>query len=229
MTVYEQSPSFSRIGAGIILGANVTKVLRRLDLEAGFRRPPASGPMPSSAAPGTRGETLYKLEFDAASESAVRRSFRQYPPRRSASAAGEGRRARHDPFGHKLAGIEETRHGVTLAFDNGVSAEADIVIGADGIRSKVREIILGSRTAAFHRAVGASRDVSGERHQGRADPRLHQMVGAGPAYPGLFHDQPARRGLCHGVAAGRALGQRRLAGAGYRDEFIADFDDAIPT
>src|SRR5260370_29807476 len=36
VAVYEQSPSFSRIGAGIILGANVAKVLRRLDLEQAF-------------------------------------------------------------------------------------------------------------------------------------------------------------------------------------------------
>ena len=34
--VYEQAPTFSRIGAGIILSANVTKVLRRLGLEDGL-------------------------------------------------------------------------------------------------------------------------------------------------------------------------------------------------
>ena len=34
--VYEQAPAFSRIGAGIILSANVTKVLRRLGLEDGL-------------------------------------------------------------------------------------------------------------------------------------------------------------------------------------------------
>ena len=36
--VYEQAPAFSRIGAGIILSANVTKVLRRLGLEDGLHR-----------------------------------------------------------------------------------------------------------------------------------------------------------------------------------------------
>jgi 2-polyprenyl-6-methoxyphenol hydroxylase-like FAD-dependent oxidoreductase len=33
VTIYEQAPAFSRIGAGIILSANVMKVLRRLGLE----------------------------------------------------------------------------------------------------------------------------------------------------------------------------------------------------
>jgi 6-hydroxynicotinate 3-monooxygenase len=36
VTVYEQADAFSRIGAGIILSANVSKVLRRLDLERGL-------------------------------------------------------------------------------------------------------------------------------------------------------------------------------------------------
>src|SRR5262245_5544430 len=33
VTVYERAPTFSRIGAGIILSANITKALRRLDVE----------------------------------------------------------------------------------------------------------------------------------------------------------------------------------------------------
>src|SRR5262249_61723635 len=33
VTIYEQAPAFSRIGAGIILTANATKVLRRLGVE----------------------------------------------------------------------------------------------------------------------------------------------------------------------------------------------------
>src|SRR3979409_2611173 len=63
VAVYEQSPSFSRIGAGIILGANVAKVLRRLDLEQGF----ASTGIKPDAFVGRAwdsGETLYRLEVD---------------------------------------------------------------------------------------------------------------------------------------------------------------------
>src|SRR4029078_9736637 len=33
VTIYEQAPAFSRIGAGIILSANAMKALRRLGLE----------------------------------------------------------------------------------------------------------------------------------------------------------------------------------------------------
>jgi FAD binding domain len=67
VAVYEQSPSFSRIGAGIILGANVAKVLRRLDLE---RRLTATGIRPDAFLSRTwdTGETTYQLVFDAACE-----------------------------------------------------------------------------------------------------------------------------------------------------------------
>src|SRR3979411_664305 len=72
VAVYEQSPSFSRIGAGIILGANVAKVLRRLDLEQGLA---SSGIKPDAfvSRAWDRGETLYSLEFDENSNLHIRR------------------------------------------------------------------------------------------------------------------------------------------------------------
>ena len=43
----------------------------------------------------------------------------------------------------KLAGIERAGAGVTLTFADGTRAQADGVIGADGVHSRVREILLG--------------------------------------------------------------------------------------
>src|SRR5713101_2096976 len=65
-TVYEQAPTFSRIGAGIILSANATKVLRRLGIEQDLI---ATGIKPEcyiSRAWDT-GATQYEITFDAAS------------------------------------------------------------------------------------------------------------------------------------------------------------------
>ena len=67
VTVYEQAPAFSRIGAGIILCANVMKVLRRLGIEQMASSIPASRRSYISRAWDT-GETMYKIDFDAASE-----------------------------------------------------------------------------------------------------------------------------------------------------------------
>ncbi|MEU9497392.1 FAD-dependent monooxygenase [Streptomyces sp. NPDC048196] len=44
-------------------------------------------------------------------------------------------------YGKRLVGAEETPEGVTARFSDGTSATADILIGADGIRSTVRTLI----------------------------------------------------------------------------------------
>src|SRR3981081_1709252 len=67
VTVYEQAPAFSRIGAGIILSANVMKVLRRLGLEQMVVDIGIKADCYISRAWDT-GEIMYKIEFDAESE-----------------------------------------------------------------------------------------------------------------------------------------------------------------
>ncbi len=46
-------------------------------------------------------------------------------------------------LGKRLTALDEQGGGVTLRFADGSAAEADIVIGADGVNSRVREILLG--------------------------------------------------------------------------------------
>jgi 2-polyprenyl-6-methoxyphenol hydroxylase-like FAD-dependent oxidoreductase len=43
----------------------------------------------------------------------------------------------------KLAGLDERRDAVTLSFEDGTAATADLVIGADGVHSIVRDLIVG--------------------------------------------------------------------------------------
>jgi salicylate hydroxylase len=66
-------------------------------------------------------------------------------------------------LGHRCVGLQENGDGVHLSFANGAAAAADIVIGADGIRSVVqREIGLQSRptsegTMAYRGLIPAER------------------------------------------------------------------------
>jgi len=68
VTVFEQAETFSRIGAGIILSANVTKSLRRLGIEPLLLRAGIKADSFVSRASDT-GEILYEIFFDAAAES----------------------------------------------------------------------------------------------------------------------------------------------------------------
>src|ERR1700756_4790781 len=67
VTVYEQAPTFSRIGAGIILSANVMKALRRLGVEDALVEAGIKPHCYISRAWDT-GETMYEILFDAESE-----------------------------------------------------------------------------------------------------------------------------------------------------------------
>ena len=148
VTVYEQAPAFSRIGAGIILSANVMKVLRRLGIE---RRLLETGISPDafvSRAWGT-GETLYELALDAASEARFGGPYinvhRGDLHAVLATTVAPGTIA----FGHGLVGLERAGASIQLVFEDGSRQDADIVIGADGIRSKVRDILLGAEPPRF--------------------------------------------------------------------------------
>ncbi|WEH39187.1 FAD-dependent monooxygenase [Streptomyces sp. NBC_01218] len=52
-------------------------------------------------------------------------------------------------LGHKLESVTEKDDGSVLTFANGVSVEADLVVGADGIKSVVRKELFGDRGPVF--------------------------------------------------------------------------------
>jgi salicylate hydroxylase len=56
-------------------------------------------------------------------------------------ASGLDRGAIH--LGHRLAAVEEGSERIGLTFDNGARVEADYVIGADGVRSVLRQALYG--------------------------------------------------------------------------------------
>jgi 6-hydroxynicotinate 3-monooxygenase len=157
VTIYEQAPAFSRIGAGIILSSNVTKVLRRLGLEQMIVDTGITADCYISRAWDT-GETLYKIEFDAASEARFGGPYANIHRGDLHSVLGKGLAPATIAFNHRLVTLDETPGAIRLVFDNGVTVDADIVIGADGINSKVRESLFGPEPPRFvgraaHRAI----------------------------------------------------------------------------
>jgi 6-hydroxynicotinate 3-monooxygenase len=227
VAVYEQSPNFSRIGAGIILGANVAKVLRRLDLEHGLA---TTGIRPDAfvSRAWDSGDTTYELVFDAACEARFDGPFVNihradlHQLLQSALAPGTIR------FGHKIVDIDETANGVTLSFENGAVVEADLAIGADGIRSKVREIMLGFEEPRFIGRIAPRAVFPADRIKG--DPIRDCTKWWAPDRHVLAYYMTARRDEVYVMAA---IPAERWDGdgspvRGNRDEFIAAFDGFHP-
>ncbi|TNC08344.1 6-hydroxynicotinate 3-monooxygenase [Methylobacterium terricola] len=142
VTVFEQASEFWRIGAGIILGASTAKVLRRLGLEEALVQ---TGIRPDAfvSRDVATGTVLNDMPFDAAAEARFGGAFVNIHRADLHRLLLSRLAPRTVRFGHRLLGLDETGDGVRLSFADGLVAEADIVIGADGIRSVVREAILG--------------------------------------------------------------------------------------
>ena len=157
VTIYEQAPAFSRIGAGIILSSNVTKVLRRLGIEPLLIEEGIKADCYISRAWDT-GETMYEIRFDEASEARFGGPYVNIHRGDLHHVLGTALKPGTVAFNHRLIAIDETSNAIRLTFEGGRTVEVDVVIGADGVHSKVRHSLLGDEPPRFigavaHRAI----------------------------------------------------------------------------
>lgn len=141
VTVYEQAPELQRIGAGIHLHANLMRVMKAIGV---------AGRMYEI---GISPKNWYSREWDTGRilfEPSMEEWTRTYGMPHLVMHRGdmqavltEALRPESLRFGKRLVGLDEKPGGMRLAFADGTSAEADVVIGADGVNSKIREILLG--------------------------------------------------------------------------------------
>lgn len=142
--VYEATSAPHPTNDSVLLPANATRLLGRLGIEPALDEAAATvaglvwrdghtgaaiGRVPSAAGAspcyGIRHADLHALLTDAFGTGGLH-------------------------LGHHLIGVTDPGHGpVTLEFAGGESAEADLVIGADGARSLLREHVVGYDDAQF--------------------------------------------------------------------------------
>jgi salicylate hydroxylase/6-hydroxynicotinate 3-monooxygenase len=137
--VYEQAGRFARIGAGIQMMPNSMKVLRGLGLEERLKGS-AFAPRSHLNRIGDTGEITVELPMPESRYGAPYLCMHR-GDLHDALASAVPSDIVH--LGKKLVGLESTGGGVTLAFADGTRAQADVVVGADGVHSRVREILFG--------------------------------------------------------------------------------------
>jgi salicylate hydroxylase/6-hydroxynicotinate 3-monooxygenase len=139
VTVYEQASRFARLGAGIQMMPNSMKVLRGLGIEDHLRRV-AFAPYSHLNRRGETGEVTNELPMPESLYGAPYLCMHRGDLHDALASVVPGESVRP---GKKLVGLAQAGAEVTLAFADGTQERAGLVIGADGVHSTVREIILG--------------------------------------------------------------------------------------
>ena len=129
---------------------------------------------------------------------------------------------------HRLTGFSQDSNNVMASFANGAAVRADMLIGCDGVRSLVRDQLVGSQALRFSGQVAFRCLVPMEL----ARPHLHSSSGA--VYigsGGTFNRYPLRDGSvmnCVGLARADVWQQEGWNTPATNDEFLAQFADWHP-
>ncbi|HXA66154.1 MAG TPA: FAD-dependent monooxygenase [Bryobacteraceae bacterium] len=140
--VYEQAARFERVGAGIQMMPNSMQVLRRIGVEEKLRTV-AFEPYSHLNREWDTGRVIRDLPMPESMFGAPYLCMHR-AVLHGALASVIPQEVVH--LNKKMAGLDQSAGQVTLTFADGTRAQADALIGADGVHSLVREIIIGPDT-----------------------------------------------------------------------------------
>ncbi|WP_321877227.1 FAD-dependent oxidoreductase [Paraburkholderia bannensis] len=151
--IYEQTDELREVGAAVALSANATRFYEQMGLRAAFENVCAEVPgliyrdgRSGEVIGHHRGAPSYRDQFGGSYWGVHRADLQAV----LSTAVG----LEHIKLGHRLVNLTQHPGHVSLAFDNGQSVDADLVIGADGARSITRRWMLGYDDALYSGCSG---------------------------------------------------------------------------
>ena len=155
--VYEQAPAFSRLGAGIHLGPNVMKVMRRIGIEEKLNTM-GSHPDYWFSRNGMTGEYQSRIPLGDFALQAYGAAYITVHRGDLHELMVSTLNQENLFFDKRLVDVDESGEKVVMSFADGSTEEADLVIGADGVNSRLREKLLGTEAPIYsgwiaHRAI----------------------------------------------------------------------------
>jgi len=148
VSVLESAAALENIGAGIQIPPNAMKVLRALGLDVAVRAR-AFQPQAIEARMGQSGRGVFKIPL---ADYAVKRWGAPYLHIHRAeyiAALSESLPKDIIQFGVRVTGYRQTGQGVSVSLEEGSDIAGSYLIGADGIKSAVRQQMLGPDAPDF--------------------------------------------------------------------------------
>ena len=139
IAVYEQANRFARIGAGIQMMPNSMKVLRGIGIEARLRAT-SFAPYSHLNREWDSGKLMRELPMPEDLYGAPYLCMHRGDLHNALASAVPSELVH---LSKKLTGLDQSGSGVKLSFADGSNVQADAVIGADGVHSLVRGLLLG--------------------------------------------------------------------------------------
>jgi 2-polyprenyl-6-methoxyphenol hydroxylase-like FAD-dependent oxidoreductase len=186
-SVFERAPEIREVGAGLTIWSNAVKALRQLGVDQKVIALGSILELNKTITPD--GKVL--------SEQVVAEAVKEAgAPCLVAHRADlqrtllEALPAEEVHTDHTCTGIEQTAEGVVAGFSNGRKERGDLLIGADGIRSVVRECVLG-KSQPRYAGYTCWRGIAHFTHSALPAGQGYFLLGRGTQM-GLFHCGPGR-------------------------------------
>ena len=180
--VFEQAADIGEVGAAVQMSANAVKVLYDLGLKEQLEAF-AVKPLGFEFRRFDTGELLHDIKLGAAHEAAHGHPY--YQIHRMDLLTGLLKSvAQQDPsavrLGARATRIEETDTKARVHFTDGTQAEADLIVGADGIKSIVRQHVVDAELPVFTGQVAWRLSIPTEKIPEHLRPPLVSSIWCGP-------------------------------------------------
>jgi salicylate hydroxylase len=174
VSVYEQAPELGEIGAGVYITPNSVRQLQRVGLGAEVETWGARVGAASEyyRADGTPIAPVQVTDSGGSSAFGMHRAdFVDFLAKSLPAGVVH--------TGHRCVGFEQVGDIARVKFANGTTAEADIVVGADGIHSELRPYVFPPSQPVFHGSVAYRGTVPHERVPEWPNERWQMWLGKG--------------------------------------------------
>ncbi len=145
VTLVEQKPRFEPVGAGIVLAANASRLLELLGVDLASRGRRLSSMLVTDA----RARPLQRMEL-AALEARFGKSYALARPALHEALAKVVPQKARLLFGASVSLVKDVGDAVSVRLEGAQDEERfDLVVGCDGLHSRVRELVMGARRLRY--------------------------------------------------------------------------------